>query len=385
MKIIIAHNRYQQRGGEDSVFEQEASLLVSNGHQVEPFVVDNEELSGVLQKVTTALSITYNRKIVGGLLERVSAFSPDIVHFHNIFPMLTPGALDAVAAAGVPVVLTLHNYRAICAGALLMRDGKPCELCVGRSKFPGVKYACYRRSRIGSAATTAMGIALRRVVLKHPHMVKLIALTEFARRKFVVEGYPSTQIAVRPNFMEDKGVGGVTRGPSLLFVGRLSPEKGCDTIINAARGLAGQVEVIGDGPEYEALRALAPPNVVFLGACSSAQVLDRVRHARALLLPSRWYEGLPMTAIEAMSSGTPIIASNIGSLAEIVSHNINGRLVPVDDVAAWNREMQIAIDNQSEYWRMGQNARLHFETRYSSDVAYASISDIYNGMLRCAM
>jgi glycosyltransferase involved in cell wall biosynthesis len=378
MKILIAHNTYQHRGGEDIVFEQDGEMLAAAGFSVKRFSVSNDHIHGLSGKISAARSVISNQASIAALCAEVAAFGPDVVHIHNFFPTLSAGAIDAVARRGIPVVLTIHNFRLICAGALLLRGGKPCEDCVGHSKLSAVRYGCYRGSRIGSALVAAMGAYFKRLLKKHPRAITLIALTDFAKSRLIADGFPADRIVVRGNVISDPGVGSSERERRILYVGRLSPEKGVDTLLRAASDLPGTVEIIGDGPERSRLEATAPGNVVFRGELARLEVLERIKSATAIAVPSRWYETFSLVSLEAMATGTPVLASRIGALAEIVAHQETGLLVTPDEELAWKQSMRTILESPSYARTLGAKARVAFLERYSVETGVKKLAQIYD-------
>jgi glycosyltransferase involved in cell wall biosynthesis len=381
MKILIAHNTYQQRGGEDVVFEHDSAMLASAGLDVWRFTVGNDHIHGLSAQIAAARSVISNRASVRALCDEVRAFAPDVVHIHNFFPTLSPAAVDAVARQGIPVVVTLHNYRLICAGALLMRDDKPCEDCVGHTKLSGVIHGCYRGSRIGSAAVAAMGAYFKGLLKTHARRLTLIALTEFGKSRFVADGFPAEMIEVCGNVISDPGIGLPQRERRIVYVGRLSAEKGVDTLVRAARDLDGTIEIIGDGPERRRLAEEAPQNVEFRGQLTGAEVRERMKRATALAIPSRWYEGFPLVSLEAMATGTPILASRIGALAEIVADGTTGILIPPDEEAAWRAAMQRILQFPHEAETLGSQARSVYLKAHSVEAGISNLKRIYANAL----
>jgi glycosyltransferase involved in cell wall biosynthesis len=377
MRILIAHNTYQWRGGEDIVFEQESAMLEANGFAVRRFKVDNDHIRGLAGKLAAARSVIANKALVAALCAEIDAFRPDLVHFHNFFPTLSPAAVQAVARRGIPAVVTLHNYRLICAGGLLMRDCRPCEDCISHSRLPGVRHGCYRDSQIGSALVAGMAIYFRRLLDRHPHEITLLALTAFAKSRFVAAGFAPERIMVRGNVIADPGAGQDERERRVVYVGRLSVEKGVDTLLNAVRGLDCTVEIIGDGPERARLEAIAGDNVVFLGQQPTPVVMERVKAARLLAVPSRWYEGFPVVVLEAMAAGTPVLASRIGSLAEIVQHERTGLLLPPNDTAAWRDALMDLLCAKARARGFGEQGRARFLEKHSTRTGIESLSEIY--------
>lgn len=382
MRLLVIHNTYRESGGEDIVVDQELDLLRRRGHDVLPVIFNNSAIRSALDRAAVTLRVGMNSASAERLATVVSAFRPDIAHVHNFFPLVSPGALEVVVRSGVPIVQTLHNFRVVCPGALLLREGRPCEDCVGASRWPAVRAKCYRGSAVGSAAVAYMGRAFRSVVDRHPHLITLVALTQFARSRFLADGFAERQVIVRPNFAPDIGPGFGTRDGRLLYVGRLSAEKGVDTIVKAAADIKAVIEIVGDGPESTRLRSVAPKNVIFSGRVSREQVATKLRSASAILAPSCCYEGFPMIVAEAMACGTPIIASDIGSLAEVVEDRKTGRLAPMDDVAAWATIVNDAIDAPAKLKQWGQYARRTYDKLYDEDNGYSSLMKVYDHALK---
>ncbi len=334
MKILVAHNRYQGRGGEDVVFEAEVELLRGAGHSVETLTVSNDAINSIAARIATTLSIADNEAGKRVVADAIDRFRPDVVHVHNFFPLLSPAVFDVCRQRRVPAVVTLHNYRTICTGGMLLRDGRVCHKCLDHGHVWGVAHRCYRGSLPGSLASSYM-IARhqRRGTWTRPGL-RLIALTQFARTLFTQAGFDASRIDVKPNFMADPGAPDpATPRAGLLYVGRLSREKGVGVLLDAVAGTGVRLRIVGDGPDRVALEARAPGHVAFLGALSRVDVLREMANAQALVVPSLWYEGFPMVVVEAFAQGTPVIASEIGGLAEVVSAGRTGALVPPGDAA----------------------------------------------------
>ncbi|QOZ35406.1 glycosyltransferase [Bradyrhizobium sp. CCBAU 53421] len=378
MKILIAHNRYQGRGGEDVVFEAEVDLLRDAGHSVETLTVSNEAINSLAARIATTLSIADNaegKRVVASAIDR---FRPDIVHVHNFFPLLSPAVFDVCRQKRVPAVVTLHNYRALCTGGMLLRDGRICHKCLDRGHLWGVAHRCYRGSLPGSLASAYM-IAQhqRRGTWTRPGL-RLIALTRFARTLFTQAGFDAGRIDVKPNFMADPGAPDpASPRAGLLYVGRLSREKGVGVLLDAVAGTDVPLRIVGEGPERAALEARAPGNVRFLGALSRADVLREMASARALVVPSLWYEGFPMVVVEAFARGTPVIASEIGGLAEVVSAGETGALVPPGDAAALGHRVADLLGAPDRASAWGQAARAAYLARYAPDENLRLLEAIY--------
>lgn len=256
MKIALVHNYYQQSGGEDQVFGDEVDLLEAHGHHVLRYMAHNDRLVGMSSLDMTRTAV-WNGTAYRELRELLRQERPQIVHFHNTFPYISPAAYYAARAKGVPVVQTLHNYRLLCPNGLFFRDGRPCEDCLGKkAPWPGVVHACYRSNRAASGAVATM-LTVHRSRGTWSKMVDVyIALTDFARQKFIEGGIAAEKIEIKPNFIQPDPGPGEKREGYALFVGRLSPEKGLDTLLAAWErlGRGFPLKIAGDGPLAGAYR-----------------------------------------------------------------------------------------------------------------------------------
>lgn len=384
LRILTIHNAYQQAGGEDTVFANETELLRGAGHQVETLSVSNDAISSKASQLGAALSASYNRKGRAFAAEAIAAFRPDVVHVHNTFPRLSPAVFDACHAAGVPVVWTLHNYRVTCANAILLRDDTPCEDCVGRAPLPAIRHRCYRGSLIGSAAVAGLIWRHQRRGTWHGKVSRFLALTQFARQKFIAAGLPAERIVVKPNFASDPRGERAAELPDrtgALFVGRLSAEKGVDVLVKAWHEMGLPLTIIGDGPERAALEAIAGPEVRFLGRRDGRFVQEEMSRAAMLVVPSVWYEMYPMTVVEAMACGTPVLASRIGALTEIVEDGVTGHHFNPGDPADLARTVQQAMAQPQRLAGMGRNARAHYESALSPGASLAALETVYRQVM----
>ena len=382
MRILLAHNEYQQPGGEDIVFEQEAQLLSESGHEINKFVVSNDSIEGLTSKADAFLNILENRRVVEEFADQVSSFKPDVVHFHNFFPRLSPGTVSYALERKIPTLQTLHNFRHVCANGMFLRRNSICQLCVNKPmRIPALIHRCYRHSSLATFAVTRVGRRFRQLFDSHPDHLTLIALTKFARKQMIDDGYSPDQILTKPNSVPDTGVGPQTRERRVLFVGRLSVEKGADILIELAKSIDATFEIIGDGPEIERLRANAPGNVVFRGRLEHHDVLERIKTASIVAVPSRWFEGFPMIVSEAFSAATPVIASRIGSLAEIVEDDISGITVEPDNHQSWKQAIQRILNDPLLARSLGHGARLAFEENYTSQHNLRRLIEIYAGAI----
>lgn len=379
MKILLLHNRYQQRGGEDVCVDAHRDLLRARGHSVRLLEAFNHGIHGWGMRARTAIAAVYSRDWKRRVAQEIEDFRPDVAHVHNTFPLLTPSVLLSCREAGVPVVQTFHNYRLGCPNGLLYRAGRVCEECLRRKiAWPGVAHACYRDSRWGTAAVAGAYAAHRFLRTYSDAMNVGIALSEFARRRLMVAGVPLDKLLVVPNWLEPDPGPGPGDGAYFLFLGRLSEEKGIATLLRAWRQIGGcaRLLVAGLGPLEPELRK-APPGVVWLGPRTHPESLQLLRRASALILPSECYENSPRALVEAFAAATPVIASRVGSLAEIVQNGHTGLLFPPREADALARAVLWFLQHPAEGAAMRRAARAEYQTRYSGERVYPLLLRAY--------
>jgi glycosyltransferase involved in cell wall biosynthesis len=385
LKVLLAHNFYRSSApsGEDNVFRNERALLGSRLEVVE-FIRRNDDIdeSTLGRKVKLALDGAWSRGTYAALSELIRSSRPDIAHFHNTFPQISASAYAACRDHGVPVVQTLHNYRFICPGALLMRDGRPCEDCVrgGLGLLPALVHRCYRGS-LAATGAQVYAIASNRRRGSFSRLVnRYIALTHFAGGKLAQGGLPKERIEVKPNFLPAPPPPGPGNGGYAIYVGRLTPEKGVATLLRAWRGLKDlPLKIVGDGAErgeYERFAAAEGLPVEFLGFRNSEEILSLVGGASFQVMPSEWYEGFPMVILEAYACGTPVLASRIGSLAEIVADGVTGSTFTPGDAADLASRAR-ALADSAALAEMRRNARQEFEGKYTAERSFNRLMEIY--------
>lgn len=378
----MVHNRYRHPGGEDQVFENERGLLVAQGHTVRTYTRHNDD-TDALSALELAAATVWNRETYRDVSQLLAAERIDLMHVHNTLPLISPSVYHAAHASGVPIVQTLHNYRLACPAATFLRDGRICEDCSSRLvAWPSVAHACYRNSRSASAVVTAM-LTVHRLRGTYRSVIdRYIALTEFGRAKFVENGLPAERLSVRPNFLAADPGPGDGGGGYALYVGRLSEEKGIDTLIAAwsrSLGTTVPLKIAGDGPLANLVDAASKqaPGVTWLGARSHAEVLELMKGAIALVLPSLVYEGFPMTIVESLAVGTPVVASDLGTMREIVQHGTTGHLFPRGDDGALEACVRGMADHPQDLAVMRERARAAFESSYTAPIAYDRLIEIY--------
>lgn len=360
MRILQLHNHYREPGGEDAVVQAERALLEGAGHEVVRFERTNPV--GVAATASSLLIAPWNPATASEVRRLVRSRQPSVAHVHNTWFSLSPSVVGALHREGVPTVMTVHNYRLACINGQLLRQGKPCQICVGTNPWSGVRYRCFRDSVAGSAVASAT-ISLNRTLGTWKEGVdRFLVLTDFMREILERTGLPSDRIDLLPNFVDDPGPRRSMPGQSrtVLFVGRLAPEKGVDLLVDcwertAPAGLT--LEVVGDGPMLNALRGRAVPGVVFRGRLDRAEVRSLMLTSRALAFPSIWYEGQPMVILEALAAGLPIFASDLGGTAETFGE---GGLV----VDSWSA-CSFADWSDEVLNRVGSAGRRRWESRFT--------------------
>lgn len=390
MKVLIVHNEYQNRGGEDCVVDAESRLLSNAGHLVIGYRRSNHEIEprSPIAQAGLAASTIWSRHSRRALGDRIARERPDVAHFHNTFPLISPSAYAACRDAGIPVVQTLHNYRLLCARADLLRAGQPCQDCLGRwSSWPGVVHACYRDSRATTSVVAAMLAVHRTLGTWQKNVDAYIALSEFARRKFVEGGLPEDRILVKGNFVDpDPGLR-EKAGEYAIYVGRLAREKGLRQLLEAWKSSATSVplRIVGDGPLLEQLELdrqnLNLQNVEFAGRLDHEPTLDAIKRARFLVLPSQCYEAFPLVIAEAYACGVPVIAANHGAMAEIVEDGRTGLLFQAGEPEDLAAKIRWACREPAALAEMGFASRAKFEREYGAKSNLRKLLAIYERAL----
>jgi glycosyltransferase involved in cell wall biosynthesis len=384
MKVIVCHNYYRDRGGEDGVFEVEAGLLTSRGHDVRKFIRRNDEFSG-LQTIAVARGAIWNRSAAGELADLVRDEGVDVVHFHNWLPQISQGAFHAARKAGAAIVQTLHNYRITCANGLFFRDGAICEECIGKAVgWPAVVHGCYRNSRIQTVPVVA-ALATHRALKTNERAVDAtIVLSEFARAKLIASGLDPQRVYLKPNFVAPDPGEGSGGGGYIAYVGRLTQDKGIGTLIdawNSADDLP-SLKIAGPGPlsDFVDAAARANPLIEFLGLVPPSDIQGILGGASFSIIPSMWYEGFPKAIVESFAVGTPVIAAEIGSLTELIDPSRTGFLFESGNAASLSQTVRDAA-SASNIPDMRRAARQEYLERYGIDQNYDILMDIYGSAI----
>lgn len=385
MRILMLHNRYLERGGEDTSFQMEADLLRSNGCEVVTYEENNTRVKEIGKLRTAAGTIwsPYSYRRIRDIL-RKDHF--DVMHVQNFFPLISPSAYYAAAKERVAVVQSLRNFRLMCLPGTLSRNGGVCEDCVGKAvPWPGVIHGCYRGSPGGSFAVASMVSINKLLGTWQDKVDAYIALTQFSRDKFVEAGLPDDKIHIKSNSIHPTPEVGPGGGGYGLFIGRLAPEKGVGTMLDAWKRLDMDIplKIVGTGPLMSEVerRAEQDGNVEVLGWQDPSDVMELLGRAEYLVFPSEWYEGCPRVIIESLAKGTPVIAAQLGAAAEMIEDGRTGFMFrPGDDeefAAAVTKAFSPTVDHTS----MRKTVRQDFMDKYTASRNFDRFMEIYRAAI----
>jgi glycosyltransferase involved in cell wall biosynthesis len=382
MKVLLIHNKYQQRGGEDAVFENETELLRKHGNIVETIIYNNNDIAH-LSKVELAIKLFYNKDSYSELNAIFKKFEPEIIHVHNFFPLASPSIFFAAKKNKIPIVVTFHNFRLICSNGILFKDNNTCEKCVN-SVFPlsGIVNKCYRNSIIQTSLLTSMTAFHKLIKTWNKKIDGYICLTEFSKNKLVNSSLKldENKAYIKPNFSFEERIEVNKRENFYLFVGRLSEEKGIKTLLELGKKSEIKLKIAGTGEMQEEVLAACKEftNIEFLGQRNKEELNKLYSKCKALIFPSTWYEGFPMTIVEALSNGTPVICSEIGGLPEIIIHNYNGLLFEPNNTDSLLSSILDFEENKIDFYA---NARKSYDDNFSSEKNYHALMSIYNKII----
>lgn len=393
MRVLLVHNRYRSSvpGGEDRVVDQECAALLAEGHSVERFERSNDEirLASLADKALVGGRVLWSEKTRRSLGAQLHSFSPEVVHVHNTFPLLSPSILHACRAARVPVVATVHHYRMVCPSGDLFRDGAICHDCVARLPLPAVRHGCYHDSRLATMPLVLSSIAHARAWRKF--VSAYIFLSRAQREIFSATGLPPDRMFVKPNFIPDPPGVTAPRGSFVVFVGRFVEAKGVSLLMKAWEIFASressttmELTLVGTGPLRPRVEAWAASqaSVRVLGPLSHEECASVMAGARAVVVPSLWEETFGLVAVEAMAAAVAPIASYRGSLPEMITHGSDGVLFDPADPTALAEVLGDIAANPSKYEAYGQRARETYCRRFGQKGNIDELLKIYNFAIR---
>lgn len=388
MKVLLIHNYLRPPSGENTVFDAEKELLLNHHRELATYEKSNYEIEkySLIKKLKIPLHIFWSLKSYKEIKRLIKTNRPDIAHFHNTFPLVSPSAYFACKDEGVPVVQTLHNHRLFCPGGYFLRNGKICKDCVEKGLRCSINNACYHDSKIQTAGLAAMLYIHRKLETWNKRIDCYITLTKFAKELYSNAGLPEDKISIKPNFIHDLKAYKKESVRFGVFIGRLGVEKGVESLLHALRKTDNlSFKLLGDGPLRNSLEDIKSKlnlkNLEFCGYKSREETISILGKASFLVLPAIYYEGFPMVILEAMSLGKPVITTDLGGLPEIIRDGYNGFIVPSGDINVLSEKMNMLVKDKATCEMMGQNARKEYETKYTPEKNYEMLMDIYKKVI----
>lgn len=388
MKILIIHNRWLEKGGEDEVVNAEAKLLKESGHQVILYVRSNSEIENfsIPKKLRFLIKdIIWSREVYEDIKALIRREKPDIAHLHNIFVLISASVYSALNEERVPSVQTLHNFRFFCLNGAFYRKGNLCESCITGNFIPAVVNKCWRNSYLGSYFFAR---ALRSHFKKNTFKAKIdayITLSKFSKNMFIKAGLPEDKIFIKPNFSDVSKKRSNKPEDFILFVGRLIDYKGIEVLTEVFNRLPGyKLKIIGDGPLYSQLKRQVrkAANIELLGRLPHNVTIEYIRKARLMIFPTQCYESMPRVVIESFACGVPVLASNVGgAIKELIEENVTGLLIADNNINELEAKIKYLMTNRELLESMGENCRRFYEEKFTSKKNYAMLIDIYNKVL----
>lgn len=383
--VLMAHNYYQVPGGEDTVFHNEVNMLEKNGHKVTKYTRHNDEIkSGVLSKLKLGIDTIFSFKTYKEVKKLIDENDIDVVHVHNTLPLVSPSIYYAARAKRVPVVQTIHNFRLLCPGATFTRNGEICEDCVSKGLEQSLMHRCYR----GSLAQTFIMYAMLKFhrVIGTYDKINYITLTEFNKNKLLSLVKDESKIYVKPNFVEKIDKAERVLEDYFVYIGRLDDIKGINFLVETWKEIDQAIDlyVIGTGPEEEKVKKFIEENniknIKLLGFMRREEAFKIIEKSRAIIVPSKWYEGFPMTIAESFSLGVAVIGSKIGNIESIIENEKNGLLFENSNKDNLKDAVECIFYNKELNQKLGNNAYKTFIRCYTDEVNYKKLQTIYNNI-----
>lgn len=387
MNILQVHNKYRQTGGEWTVLNQEYALLREH-HNVTRLLADNStELNSLKSKIQLLFQTHYNPGSIKRIKKELLGGNFDMMHVHNFFPLLSPSIFDAAREVGIPAIMSLHNYRLIHPNGLMYHNGKIDTRSVTGSAYRCVLDGVYRNSVLQTSVTAHMIEYHRKNRTWHRIPSAFIALSEFSKKLFVKGGIPEDRIYIKPNFLKDpmpgRSIENITAEKEnvFLYVGRLSYEKGVDQLIDCwvQNKIKAKLVIAGSGPLMPELQEKAKENssIEWLGQISREEILKKLAVAKALLFPTKCFEGQPLILLEAMSMGCPVITSKIGNPMNMVHDDETGYHYESGNIDELYQKCKRIYNDVENSRRLGMNARREYESKYTPEKNYSILMEIY--------
>ncbi len=385
-RVLAVHNKYLIPGGEDISHINEKELLEHLGFEVLEYISDNKNIQDI-GKIRTALRSIWSRKSYFELDQILKDNKIDLIIVQNFFPIISPSLFHVAEKNNVPVVQYLRNYRLICPSADFYRNGKVCEECLGKSfQYPSIKYKCYKNSTFGSGTIATMNFIHKILGTWDKKITLYIALTEFAKNKYIEGGLPHEKIFLKPNFLHPDPGEGSHDEDYIIFIGRLSEEKGVSTLLKAWKKVEGKTKlfILGAGPLEQEVRQACQidSRIQYKGKLSTEESYRYLKKSKLIVFTSEWYEGMPRTLIEAFATATPVISSNIGSMSKMIEHNKNGIHFKPGDINDLGRAINDLNNDSFLRHKIGFQARKDYLKYYTRSANLEFFNDFYNLVFR---
>lgn len=385
LRVLQVYNEYRRWGGEDTAVYLQAEMLRKHGHEVEQLLVSTKEIDGAspFRLAAAGLGAVWSFHGYRLMKKTITRFSPDIVHVHNSFPLLSPSIFWAANRAGIPAVQTLHNFRFVCANSVLLRDEKPCEDCVGRFPWPALRHRCYLDSVLATGAVVAMNVFHRFLGTFEDKVHAYVALSEFSREILLRAGLPGDRTHVQPNFVTDFNTPAKARRPQIVFAGAISRPKGVHLLLQAWAKLSPpgySLILIGDSPDRATLELefAGIDGIEWYGSQPQEKVIEIVAASRWLVMPSLLYENCPMVLLEAFSVGTPVIVPHHGAFPTFVAHAQDGFLFSPGNADSLASALRTAVESPEETWRgWSESARTKYLRTFTEEKNYQQLVAVY--------
>jgi len=382
MKILQIHNEYKYRGGEDIVVEEEKKILLKNNCKVFQLIKKNiNEITSIYKIINIVKNLNYSIISKNEVLDNLDRIKPDLVHIHNTFPLWSYSVIDACNEKKIPVVMTLHNFRMICANGTFYRNNQVCEKCLQSSVFNSVKYGCYQNSKLKSIPVSLMINNSNKGLSIVNKLNKIIVLSEFAKKKFLEANFPKNKIVIKPNFIFDKIKCKKNISKSgFLYASRLSEEKGILDLIKAFKKFNFDLNVCGDGPLKSKLEN--ETKIKYLGFLSKKKLLNLLMKTKFLIFPSKCFENFPTIFLQAFALNVLVIAPKLGSMSTIIKDKHNGVLFKANDVDDMIKKIKWVMSNDDKCNQIIKNAKKDLKKKYTESINYKILMDIYEKTIK---
>lgn len=389
MRILIVHNNYGKYSGEEAVVDKMAEMFINHGHDVFFYRKTTEGVRESLSgKIKGFLSGIYSPSGVRGMREALNKYKPDIVNIHNLFPFISPAALFKCKKAGVPVIMTVHNFRLICPTGIFMRNGLPCEMCLEKgSELSCIKYNC-EKSLMKSIGYTLRNIVARKTGAYKKCVDKFVCITEFQKKKLIQAGFDENKIVVIPNFLNSSDIidSEYVEGEYVAYSGRLSSEKGVDLILEVARRHKDiKFKFAGELRDKDLIKSGIPDNCEFVGYLSGDTLQSFYKKSSFVVMASKWYEGFPMTILETARYKKTTIVPDHGGFTEIIGkgNEAIGRLFKPNDINDLEKQIVELWNSPKDRERLGNKAFDKLKKKYCSEVVYEEWEKVIDECVMC--